>query len=222
MICPACGEELLDEARFCHKCGTSLSTPGKSASADASAAEMPAASGVDRFRDAVASKQADDDDVEDDLWQGTYSKKAMFGAWIVAGFLTLAAVVFAIWIGFGWTGWLWTLGIIVVGWLSLYLRLLFRQLSVQYTLTTQRLELERGLLSRTTDRIEVIDMDDITFTQGPVQRLLGVGQIVIKSSDVTDPHCAMPGIDNVGTIARMMDDARRKERRRRGLHIEAI
>ena len=99
-------------------------------------------------------------------------------------------------------GWLWTLGLIVLGWLALYLRLLYRQFSVQYVLTNQRLEHQHGLLARTTDRIEVIDMDDVTYSQGPIQRLFGVGTIRIRSSDVTDPQITLPGIENGAEIAR--------------------
>ena len=79
-----------------------------------------------------------------------------------------------------------------------------------------------GILSRRTDRIELIDIDDVSYVQGIIQRVLGVGSIKISSSDRSHPELTMIGIDQVEKIADMIDDARRLERRRRGLHIEAI
>ena len=70
--------------------------------------------------------------------------------------------------------------------------------------------------------IEVIDIDDVTYTQGVVQRIVGVGTIKISSTDRTHPELALLGIDDVERIADMIDDVRRQERRRRGLHIESI
>ena len=81
---------------------------------------------------------------------------------------------------------------------------------------------KRGILRRVTDRIELIDIDDVTFAQGIVERMLGVGTITVTSSDRTHPKFDMPGIDSVNKIAGEIDDLRRDERRRRGLHIESI
>ncbi len=77
-------------------------------------------------------------------------------------------------------------------------------------------------MKRVTDRIEVIDIDDVTYEQGIVQRMLGVGTIRMSSSDRSHPELVLSGIDGVERVADMIDDIRRKERRKRGLHIEAI
>ena len=73
-----------------------------------------------------------------------------------------------------------------------------------------------------TDRIETIDMDDIAFVQGPVERVLGIGSIKVTSSDRTHPELHLIGIENVQHVAEMIDNARRAERLRRGIHIESI
>jgi membrane protein YdbS with pleckstrin-like domain len=93
---------------------------------------------------------------------------------------------------------------------------------VHYELTSQRFIHQTGILTRATDRIEVIDIDDVSFTQGPVQRMLGVGRITVTSSDRSHPLLHMIGIGDVKSVAGLIDDVRRKERRRRSLHIEAI
>jgi uncharacterized membrane protein YdbT with pleckstrin-like domain len=93
---------------------------------------------------------------------------------------------------------------------------------VRYLLTNQRFMHESGVLRRITNRIEVLDMDDITFEQGLVERMLGVGSIRVHSSDVSHPELFLHGIDNVAEVANLIDNTRRTERRKRGLHIESI
>jgi hypothetical protein len=65
-------------------------------------------------------------------------------------------------------------------------------------------------------------MDDITFEQKLLERFMGVGTIRISSSDRTHPELYLKGIQDVRRVAGLIDDTRRSERRRRGLHIENI
>jgi hypothetical protein len=62
----------------------------------------------------------------------------------------------------------------------------------------------------------------VTVQQGPVERMLGVGSVRIVSSDQSTPEFHLIGIEDVRTVAGLIDDARRKERRKRGVHIESI
>ena len=55
-----------------------------------------------------------------------------------------------------------------------------------------------------------------------IERFFKLGTIRIVSSDRTDPQLDLKGIDDVQQVSSVLDDARRKERRRRGLHIEQI
>lgn len=174
------------------------------------------------FRQQAASKQAspDDHDVEEELWHGGYSGKAMFGVWlllIVVSIALLAASFFVAELTVPIA-----LAVIVVMWLLGAAAYFWRRLGVDYSLTTQRFIHKAGLFSRRTDRIEVIDIDDVSYHQGLVQRLFGVGTIVISSTDRSHPELTMVGIDHVADVAGLIDDTRRKERRRRSLHIESI
>jgi uncharacterized membrane protein YdbT with pleckstrin-like domain len=100
--------------------------------------------------------------------------------------------------------------------------LAYRKLTVKYQLTTQRFIHEKGLLKRVTDRIEVIDIDDVSVEQRLIERMVGVGTIKLISSDRSHPVLMLRGIEKVREVAATIDDLRRKERRRRGLHIESI
>lgn len=183
---------------------------------------VPASDPRERFKEAVASKQADGEDPEDDLWAGSYSHLAMIGTWITGGVLTIAAIVIAALFNASAAAWSAVFGGIVLGWIAAASWYGYRRLSVHYRLSTQRLIHESGLLWRTVDRVELIDVDDVTYRQGPVERLLGTGTIHVSSSDRTTPQLDLPGIQNVRDVADTIDDARRKERRSRGLHIESV
>lgn len=175
---------------------------------------------ADRFRDAMGNSSGDE--VEEHLWEGRYSGKAMVGYWIGSALAVFAmSAIFLATMRMG-QALLSTLGVAVVVGGGLGLLLGYRKLSNFYKLTNQRLIHKEGVLRQTTDRIEVIDMDDVTYVQGIVERMLSVGTIQITSSDRSHPRLDLCGIDDVQRIADLIDDIRRNERRKRGIHIESI
>lgn len=227
------------QAVFCHKCGERLEWPpspavpddlsGRDAPGEAPPGEAPAyqaaagpeASPAEKFAQASA-RTLGGDETERDLWLGGYSSKAMVGAWAVSGLVTLVLLI----AGIAWVRdrrfWIVLVVATVLLWLYQFLKLCYRRIGVRYRLTNQRFIHETGILRRVTDRIEVIDMDDIAFEQSVLERLVGVGTIRISSSDRTHPMLVLVGIDRVQEVSEIIDDARRSERRRRGLHIESI
>jgi membrane protein YdbS with pleckstrin-like domain len=240
MNCVSCGAEVAANAVYCQKCGERVdasgfseetsrlsdeSLAGESARADevhqpAAPVEV-AASPAGRLRDAAPQRRAAAEDAEEELWVGGYSAKDMIGVWALDVLLTIGLLVAGFY--FQQAALWWTiLVIIVLIWGYPLLLLAYRRLSVRYRLTTQRFFHEKGILWHVTDRIEVIDMDDISFEQSIVQRLVNVGRIRITSSDRSHPELIIDGIADVRRVSNMMDDARRAERIRRGLHIEAV
>ena len=219
MKCPKCAAEVSSKAVFCEKCGASLdaktTSSGKPAAAAGAAEPSPVAQAGLGRRGA--------DVPEEPLWEGGYSPKAMIGAWVVAGVVTIVALIATtiFWAALG--AW-WWLPLVAIGamWLILFLRLFFTRLDVHYRLTNQRFVHEQGILKRVTDRVEVIDIDDVAFEQGLIERLLGVGRIKLTSSDRTHPQLILRGIDDVQRVANLIDEARRKERSRRGLYVESV
>jgi uncharacterized membrane protein YdbT with pleckstrin-like domain len=51
-----------------------------------------------------------------------------------------------------------------------------------YELTTRRLRLRRGILSRTGRDFPLIRISDVSFTHGLIDRLLGAGQLIVESA----------------------------------------
>lgn len=59
------------------------------------------------------------------------------------------------------------------------------RLSDRYTLTNQRLIINKGLLSRSVDEIELFRVKDVTLTQTLFQRFVGYGTITVSSTDAS-------------------------------------
>lgn len=209
MICPACQATMPDDALFCNKCGQRLQDSGPAATA-------PVASPADKLRQRAPTP----DEPETKLWSGGFSPKAMIGYWLLAGVLTIGGAIAA---AFGGPpAWLLAGLLAVALWGGLALYYLYLRYGLSYELTSQRLVHKVGILSQTTNRIEVIDIDDVSTYQTFIERIMGVGTIKILSSDTSDPMLIIRGIDDAKRIATMIDNVRRDERRRRGMYIETV
>lgn len=224
--CPECGQSVDVEALFCQKCGTRLSvTPGEQSLGDGEASSSARAeSGSRAFRNRMTRDRWEDKDSEEELlWEGGFSGRSMLGSWALALLVTLAAITLAVMlpstVPYRWTG---ATLVILVAWCLPLLRLAYRKLSIRYRVTSHRLFHEEGILWRTTNRVELIDVDDVTVKQSIFGRIMNVGTVRLESSDRTDPELYLLGIEDPMEVAEKIDTARRRERTRRGIHIEAI
>ena len=213
MHCPTCGTAVPDRAVFCHQCGARLD-----GNDTAVAARTTERDPKDWLRSAISRE----DHAETMLWSGGYSSRAMIGSWIGAILATVGLLV------------LWALlvqmtfplqivlAIVGILWSFLGLLLVFRKLNHHYELTNLRFVHSTGILRRVTDRIEAIDMDDVSYEQGIIERILNTGLIRITSSDRSHSELSLNGIYDVQNVANLIDNVRHQERLRRGLHIEAV
>lgn len=249
--CTICDATLPDGAAYCAKCGAKVNRPGDVGPPPSSASSTPPASGAapasqpssppssspapdalaqfeaaanvppERIRSHQAGGPRRTDTPEEQLWEGSYSPKAMAPA--IVGIALLTIVIVVVWIIYR-TSVVWWIPVagIAAMWLLVGGQLAYRILSVRYRLTNQRFFHEKGILRRVVDRIEVIDMDDITYIQTILDRMLNIGTIKVTSSDRTHPELVLRGIEGVKDVAAKIDAARRSERIRRGLHIEQI
>jgi membrane protein YdbS with pleckstrin-like domain len=202
--CHDCGTELPRRARFCSACGVATPTPqGYVTRATQHDAKRPAAGPAEQV-----------------IWRGCIAWRALLPQ-------TLLALVLAI-------VWSWyasalqplaprnvLLGLAMISlvW-STYV--LFRRWDESFVLTSHRLMHEVGILRRTTNFLEVIDIDDVGVEQSIWDRLLGIGNIVVVSTDNSHPWLVLKGIFPAREVARLIDDTRHRERLARGLHVEAI
>jgi membrane protein YdbS with pleckstrin-like domain len=214
MKCDECGRDVAAESVFCPQCGAQLGDSGTNA-ADGGGS-VPAG----RFKSVAASRNSGKHPPEEELWSGTYSPRALVGPAAAVALVSILAIVAGAFLPpFGIPV---ALGLAVVMWAVLALTLLYRRMTVKYRLTTFRLFHESGLLNRMRDRIEVIDINDVTLRQGILERMFNVGTIHIESSDTSDPELDLPGIDNVRDVADLIDNTRRAERQRRAVFMENV
>jgi uncharacterized membrane protein YdbT with pleckstrin-like domain len=93
-----------------------------------------------------------------------------------------------------------TLGIIVLLILGLIpavfelLMAIARNRTTHYRVTNQRIIIESGLFSRSLEEIDMRSVDDIEFRQSLLERLFGIGEIAILSTDKVAPRRALHGI----------------------------
>ena len=60
--------------------------------------------------------------------------------------------------------------------------------AVRYTLTAQRLEVERGILGKRYESIDLWRVRDMVLEQTLFERMRGVGRITVLSSDQAEPE----------------------------------
>src|SRR5258708_7027041 len=63
-----------------------------------------------------------------------------------------------------------------------------------YTVTSQRVMIETGLTTKKVEDIDLRYIDDTQFDQSFINRILGIGNVTIVSSDRTSPTYTLRGI----------------------------
>lgn len=66
--------------------------------------------------------------------------------------------------------------------------------NTKYVLTTQRLIIRMGLLGRREEQIDLGRVKDIRLTQGLSDRMIGIGQIEVISTDPSTPSFRLMGV----------------------------
>lgn len=207
MNCSQCGATVPAGAAFCPQCGNAL----EGGNVHAAANLQPG-----------AARRNGREVPEEDLWIGRYSSKAMIGPFMGGALLVVLGLVAASFVGP--PAWLIVGAAALLIFAYLGLQLFYRRMSVEYRLTTHRLVLHKGILSRSDDRILLVDVDDITVRQGFVERMLNIGTITLNTSDESTKAqgkgvLVMSGIEDVRHVGDVLDEARRTERSRRGLYM---
>ena len=92
-----------------------------------------------------------------------------------------------------------------------------------YTLTDQRRKFTRGVLSKTTEDLELYRVRDTKFEQNLWERMLGLGEIQLFTTDETTTVVSLPYIrdaEGVREKMRALVEARRDAKRVRYLDAE--
>jgi hypothetical protein len=183
IACPDCGREVSTFAPACPHCGRPSPAGG---------APMPAS---------VASSAA-----EETLWKGTPSPKVLIGR--VVGLVLIAVLIplAAQWMArntpdldqsarIAKIGW-WITAAVFLFQLTRLGIALMRIRSTVYTVTNQRIVIENGILSKALSEIDLRTIDDSQFYQSVSARMLGIGNIMIISSDKSQSAVVLHSVTN--------------------------
>jgi membrane protein YdbS with pleckstrin-like domain len=215
MRCEHCGAEIPAGAAFCPGCGQRLS-----ASAEPPAPTAPAPSSAQQLQHKAEQVRAARDIPEQELWRGAYSYKSMIGVLALGGLASIVGIILLFVAESHVIRWAIFAGLVAL-WIFIATYVLHRRIGIHYRLTNQRFFIERGIFSRVTDRIEVIDVNDMEFEQNLFERMFDVGSIRLSATDRSVPKINLDGIEHVQEVFNLIDQARRAERNRRGLYIES-
>ena len=197
MFCISCGKENPDDAIYCQKCGRAFE-----AEQETRVARRP--------EDAVPARVANAD-ASPPIFSVTPTMKfvyAGYAATVLAAFLVVVLLT------------IFLPGLspaiaAVVGLLLLFIPLYFhiRKKLVRYTLTDTTIEIDRGLISRTTQNVPLRRIQDVTVSATMMQRMLGFGDVIIDNASEDGGKIVLDDIDSPKKYAEMMlREIRRLER----------
>ncbi len=165
--------------------------------------------------------------LETDLWVGRMHWKHFMGrllAWvagmIVAGVITVAIARRTSAWSDGTSFWI-ILALVAVSGLPVFGGIFIRVFSTRYRLTTQRLFIERGILSQTVDQTELVRVDDVRVHKPFLDRLFGVGSVGVVSTDATDREIAVEGIAGPDRVAELIR-TRMRTLRQKSVYLENL
>lgn len=69
------------------------------------------------------------------------------------------------------------------------------QISTEYRIFEDSMEVESGIISRRIENIQLFRVRDLGFQQSVIGRILNVGNIAVSSTDQSTPHLVLRGID---------------------------
>lgn len=182
MFCNKCGTRNADDAVFCQKCGNRFDQEPEEETIVAVKPGQPAADEEEAVIFAIRPT--------------LMFVKAGYVLAVLGGLLL--AVVLAV-LGAFSSYLLVSSGIVVLLGLSFLLIPAYyhlRQKMVRYTLTDAKIEIDQGLISKTTRNVPLRIIQDVTVSANVFQRMLGFGNIEIENANENDGVIVLKNINS--------------------------
>jgi hypothetical protein len=112
-----------------------------------------------------------------------------------------------------YSAWQWILVIVTLG--IAYLILWIKSRSITFRITTQRVQVERGLLSTVKDNLELFTIEHFDVHKPLGMRLAGYSLLHLRSADDHAAQLKLYGIPNLEVLADEMRESSLRERTRR-------
>jgi membrane protein YdbS with pleckstrin-like domain len=180
MRCTNCGSTLNPDSRFCHQC----------------AAPAPDAeeTRIARPQFSVPARH-DDDDIESVIFTVRPTMlfiKIGYAAAIVGAILLTVLLAM---VRFVEIPWYYSLPV-ALGLLLIPAYYHLKRNMVRYTLTDSKIEIDYGLIARTTRNIPLVKIQDVTVSASILQRLLGFGSVVVDNASEVGGTTILHNINN--------------------------
>lgn len=185
MYCINCGANNRDEAVYCQKCGNVLESEEETRIAK-------------KTKEAVETKKTvETNDEERQIFKITPTLvfvKIGYALAVFGAFLLVALLIF-----FGQLT-----GFYVSAWISVLLGMLLllipafyhlRHKLISYTLTDSKIEIDSGLISRSTRNVPIRTILDVTVSATVPQRMLGIGNVIIENANESDGKIVLKNIN---------------------------
>jgi hypothetical protein len=98
----------------------------------------------------------------------------------------------------------------------------FLSMTESYVITTERIKTVKGLLSRGIENFELVRVQDIDVKQGLNERILGIGDLVIRGQDPSNPEIILRNIPKPDEVYELLRRAWLDARKRYGLQFRDI
>jgi uncharacterized membrane protein YdbT with pleckstrin-like domain len=85
-----------------------------------------------------------------------------------------------------------------------------RRVSTRYTITTQRLRIERGILSKHIQQTRIERVQNVNTNQTFVSRILRVGTVDFDTAGTDDSDFTFTGVGNPHEVVKAVDHAQRE------------
>jgi len=146
---------------------------------------------------------------EETIWSGSPSQLTNTGNFLIAAIGVVVVIVLSIMSSV----WFLVLALVPLafgGWKWMQVR------CMRYELTTERIRATQGVFSLRREELELYRVKDSSMVQPFIQRLFSLGNIILMTSDRTDPEFVIPAVkdpDNLLDQIRKYVEIRRDQKR---------
>jgi uncharacterized membrane protein YdbT with pleckstrin-like domain len=129
---------------------------------------------------------------ETTLFRGSSSMLVNLGAFLLTGLVFVAAIVFAIAMANTVASLaLWSVAAIALIYFLVQWLLIRRRV---YEVTTERIRVLTGIVTRRTEEMELYRVQDITLIEPFIQRMFGCGNLHVTTNDASTPYLTLEAI----------------------------
>jgi hypothetical protein len=93
----------------------------------------------------------------------------------------------------------------------------FLSISVSYQITNERVRIIRGMFGKERRDIELVRVQDVDHKQNITERTLNIGDVYIRSSDVSDPEVVLNNVTNPQEVHEVLRKAVLKARKKHNM-----